>query len=76
MGIQEENQHSLQRKQGAGVRRKEKWSEGKFGHNFYFLKIYTEVWLIFSVVSSAHNNVTQYTHKIYFFLNLFHVVYH
>ena len=41
--MQEENQHSLQRKQGAGVRRKETGSERSYGHNFYFLKNYIEV---------------------------------
>ena len=41
--MQEENQHSLQRKQGAGVRRKETGSERSYGHNFYFLKNHIEV---------------------------------
>ena len=51
VGMQEENQHSLQRKQGAGVRRKETGSEGTYGHTCSFLKkkIYIEDWLIFSV---------------------------
>ena len=43
VGMQEENQHSLQRKQGAGVRRKETGSERSYGHNFYFLKNHIEV---------------------------------
>ena len=38
VGIQEENQHSLQRKQGAGVRRKETGREENYGHSFSFLK--------------------------------------
>ena len=51
VGMQEENQHSLQRKQGAGVRRKVTGSEGNYGHTCSFLKIYIyiEDWLIFSV---------------------------
>ena len=58
--MQEENQHSLQRKQGAGVRRKETGNEVNYGHTCSFLNNYNEVWLIFSVaLNSAHNNVTQ-----------------
>ena len=38
VGTQEENQHSLQRKQGAGVRRKETASEENYGHTCSFLK--------------------------------------
>ena len=49
VGMQEENQHSLQRKQGAGVRRKETGSEGNYGHPCSLLKNCIEVWLIFSV---------------------------
>ena len=48
VGTQEENQHSLQRKQGAGVIRKETGSEENYGHTCSFLKNYIEVWLIFS----------------------------
>ena len=60
VGMQEENQHSLQRKQGAGVRRKETGNEVNYGHTCSFLNNYNEVWLIFSVaLNSAHNNVTQ-----------------
>ena len=40
VGMQEENQHSLQRKQGAGVRRKETGSEGNYGHTCSFLNNY------------------------------------
>lgn len=39
VGMQEENQHSLQRKQGAGVKRKETGSEGNYGHTCSFLII-------------------------------------
>ena len=52
VGMQEENQHSLQRKQGAGVRRKETGREENYGHSF-FSKNVIEVWLIFSVVLSS-----------------------
>ena len=62
VGMQEENQHSLQRKQGAGVRRKETGSEGNYGHTCSFLKIYIEVWLIFSVVLSS---ATQQCDSVY-----------
>ena len=52
--MEEENQHSMQRKQGAGVRRTETGSEGNYGHTCSFLKNYIEVWLIFSdALSSA-----------------------
>jgi len=37
--MQEENQHSLLRKQGAGVRRKETGREENYGLSFSFLKI-------------------------------------
>ena len=53
VGMQEENQHSLQRKQGAGVRRKETGSEGNYGHTCSSLNNYIEVWLIFCVVLSS-----------------------
>ena len=49
VGMQDENQHSLQRKQRAGVRRKETGSEESYGHTCSFLNNYIEVWLIFSV---------------------------
>ena len=39
VGTQEENQHSLQRKQRAGIRRKETGSEENYGHTCSFLKI-------------------------------------
>ena len=39
VGTQEENQHSLQRKQRAGVRRKETGREENYGHCFPFVKI-------------------------------------
>ena len=78
VGMQEENQHSLQRKQGAGVKRKETGSEGNYGHTYSFLKNYIEVWLIFSVaLSSAAQQCDSVIHiKIYIFLILFHVAYH
>ena len=37
--MQEENQHSLQRKQGAGVKREKTGSEENYGHARSFLKI-------------------------------------
>ena len=40
VGIHEENQHSLQRKQGAGIRMKESGSEGIYGHTYSFLNNY------------------------------------
>ena len=78
MGMQEENQHSLQRKQGGRVRRKEIGSEESYGHTYSFLNNYIEVWLIFIVaLSSAKQQCAQlYTQKVYIFLILFHVVYH
>ena len=51
--MQEENQHSLQGKQGAGVRRKETGNEESYGHTCSFLKNYIDVWLIFSVALSS-----------------------
>ena len=73
VGTQEENQHSLQRKQGAGVRRKETGSEGNYGHTCSFLNNYIEVWLIFRVaLSSAAQQCDSVIHiKIYFFLFFF-----
>ena len=50
--MEEENQHSLQRKKGAGIRRKETGSEGNYGHTCSFLNNYIEVWLIYSVALS------------------------
>ena len=78
VGMQEENQHSLQRKQGAGVRSKETGSEENYGHNCSFLNNYIEVWLIIVVLSSAAQQCDLVIHiKIYiYFLILFHVVYH
>ena len=80
MGTQEENQHSLPRKQGAGVRRKETGREENYGHSF-FSKNYIEVWLIFSVVLSSaalqcdtHKKCV--IHIKILFLILFHVIYH
>ena len=65
--MEEENQHSMQRKQGAGVRRKETGSEENYGYTFSFLNNYNEVWLIFSVVlSSAAQQCDSVIHiKIY-----------
>ena len=58
--MQEENQHSLQRNQGAGIRRKKTGSEESYGHTWSFRKNYTEVWPIFNVaLSLLHSNVTQ-----------------
>ena len=78
VGTQEENQRSLQRKQGAELRRKETGSEESYGHTYSFLNNYIEVWLIFIVaLSSAKQQCAQlYTQKVYIFLILFHVVYH
>ena len=78
VGTQEENQRSLQRKQGAEIRRKETGSEESYGHTYSFLNNYIEVWLIFIVaLSSAKQQCAQlYTQKVYIFLILFHVVYH
>ena len=77
VGMQEENQHSLQRKQGAGIRRKETGSEGNYGHTCSFLNNYIEVWLIFSVaLSSAAQQCDSVIHiKNVYFLILFHVFY-
>ena len=73
--MQEENQHSLQRKQGAGVRRKETGSEGNFGHTCSLLNNYFEVWLIFSVaLSSTEQRCDSVIHiwkYIFFFLFFF-----
>ena len=71
--MQEENQHSVQRKQGAGVKRKETGTEESHGHTCSFLKNYIEVWLIFSVMlSSAAQQCDSVIHiKIYFFLFFF-----
>ena len=72
--MQEENQHSLQRKQGAGVRRKETGREENYGHSF-FSKNYIEVWLIFSVVLSSaalqYDSVIHIEKYILFFLVFF-----
>ena len=51
--MQEENRHSLLRKQGAGVRRKETGSEENQGPLLLFSKNCVEVWLIFSVTLSS-----------------------
>jgi len=76
--MQEENKYSLQRKQGAGVRRKETGSEGNYGHTCSFLSNYIEVWLIFRVaLSSAAQQCDSVIHmKNIYFLILFHVFYH
>ena len=77
VGMQEENQHSLQRKQGAGVRRKETGSDGNYGHTCSFLNNYIEVWLIFSVALSSPalqcDSVIQVKKK-YVYIYFFHVV--
>ena len=67
--MQEENQHSVQRKQGAGVKRKETGTEESHGHTCSFLKNYIEVWLIFSVaLNSAAQQCDSVIHiKIYVF---------
>ena len=74
VGMQEENQHSLKRKQGAGVRRKETGREENYGHSF-FSKNYIEVWLIFSVVLSSaalqYDSVIHIEKYILFFLVFF-----
>ena len=71
--MQEENQHSMQRKQGAGVRRKETGSDGNYGHTCSFRKNHIEVWLIFNdALSSAAQQCDSVIHiKIYFFLFFF-----
>ena len=70
--MQEENQHSLQRKQGVGVRRKETGSEGNFGHTCSFLNNYFDVWLIFSVaLSSPAQQCDSVIHIEIFFSNSF-----
>ena len=81
VGTQEENQRSLQRKQGAELRRKETGSEENYGHTCSFLKNYIDVWLIFSVVLSSaalqcdtHKKCV--IHIKILFLILFHVIYH
>ena len=76
--MQEENQHSLQRKQGAGIRRKKTGSEESYGHTCSFQKNYTEVWLIFSVaLSSAAQQCDSVIHiKNIYSIIIFHVVYH
>ena len=68
---------TLQRKQGAGVRRKETGSEGNYGHTCSFLNNYIEVWLIFSVaLSSAAQQCDSVIHiKNVYFLILFHGTY-
>ena len=74
--MQEENQHSLQRKQGAGVRRKETGRENY--RHFFFSKIFIEVWLTFSVaLSSTAQQCDSVIHiqKYIFFLILFQAVY-
>ena len=53
MGIQAENLHSLKRKQGARVRRKETESEENQGTLLFFSNNCTEVWLIFSLTLSS-----------------------
>ena len=80
-GKQEANRHSLQRKQGAELRRKETGSEENYGHTCSFLKNYIDVWLIFSVVLSSaalqcdtHKKCV--IHIKILFLILFHVIYH
>jgi len=76
VGMQEENQHSLQRKQGAGVKRKETGTEESYGHTCSFQKNYIEVWLIFSVaLSYPAQKCDSVIHIKIFFLILFHVIY-
>ena len=66
--MQEENQHSLQRWQGAGVRRKETGSEGNCQHTCSSLNNYIEVWLIFNVaLSSAVQQCDSVIHIIYIY---------
>ena len=75
--MQEENQHSLQRKQGAGVRRKETGIEDNYGHSF-FSKNFIELWLIFSVAlrsAAQQSDSVIHIQKHIIFLILFHVVY-
>ena len=72
--MQEENQHSLQRKQGAGIRRKKTGSEESYGHTCSFQKNYTEVWLIFSVALSSAAQQCELV--IYIYIFFFHGIYH
>ena len=73
--MQEENQHSLQRKQEAGVSRKETGREENYGHSFFFSKNFIEVWLIFNIaLSSAAQECDSVIHiqkYIFFFLSFF-----
>ena len=74
--MHKENQPSLQRKQGAGVRRKETGSDGNYGHTCSFLNNYFDVWLIFSVaLSSTEQQYDSVIHIKIFFLVVFHVAY-
>ena len=62
--MQEENRHSLLRKQGAGVRRKETGSEENQETLLFFFKNCIEVWLIFSVtLSSAAQQCDSVIHR-------------
>ena len=74
VGTQEDSQHSLQRKQGAGCRRKETGREENYGL-FFLSKNFIEVWLIFSVVlrSAAQqcDSVMHIQKYIIFFLFFF-----
>ena len=72
--MQEENQHSLQRNQGAGVRRKETGSEESNGRTCSFLNNFIEVWLIFIVaLSYSAQQCDSVTHikTIYLFKNVY-----
>ena len=74
--MQEENKYSLQRKQGAGVRRKETGSEGNYGHTCSFLNNYFEVWLIFSVALNSAAQQSDSVIHVNIYIYVFHVVYH
>ena len=73
VGTQKENQHSLQRKQGARVRRKETGSEESYGHTCSFQK------KLYWNVANLHCGIKfcctamwlSYTHKKYIFLFFF-----
>ena len=73
--MQEENQHSLQRNKGAGVRRKETGSEESNGRTCSFLNNFIEVWLLFSValssVAQQCDSVIHIWKYIFFFLFFF-----
>ena len=77
--MQEENQHSPQRKKKRSRNQKERNRErGELWTLFFFSKIFIEVWLTFSVaLSSTAQQCDSVIHiqKYIFFLILFQAVY-